>query len=104
MLTSRYEGPNIYMIFCLVDLATKQYSWDYSYAGSGNSVSTGIYKVTKWYTPGTSNGGTNLYTTQACEVYKNGVLMGTTTPNTAFALGINTQAVNQQGTFIIKPV
>ena len=37
-------------------------------------------------------------------VNKNGVLMGTTTPNTAFALGINTQAVNQQGTFIIKPV
>lgn len=104
MLTSRYSGATIYMIFCLVDLATKQYSWDYSASASGNSVSTGIYSVTKWYTSGTPNGGTNLRTEVPCEVYKNGSLMGTTTPNTDFPLGINTQAVNQQATFIIKPV
>lgn len=107
MLNSRYAGSSIYIIYFLVDLATKAYSLDYSIApnnGEYNSAATGIYKVTKWAVSGTTQGGTNLITEVPCEVYENGTLIGTTTANTKFALSINPNVANQSKTYIIIPV
>ena len=53
---------------------------------------------------GSSNWPTNIRTPVACDIYKNGTKLGTTTPDTAFSIGVNLLGGVQAAIVVAIPV
>ena len=95
-------SPSGHVIDGLVDLSTNNGSVRNAIFSDTSALTVGNYSVHH------SGTGTTwdeyLVTTVACDVYKDGNKIGTTTPNTDFGLGFNILTQDLGAVYVIIPV
>lgn len=95
-------SSSTHIIRGLIDLSTNAGTTENVLYSNTNPVTVGDYAV--HHAGSSTNWETYIKTAVACDVYKNGTKIGTTTPDVDFALGLNIINAGVSATVVAIPV